>query len=655
MKIISADVMGFCYGVKRALNLAQESGKGSYVLGELVNNPQVNQSLEELGIQTVAGLHDLKQGATVIFRSHGEPPASYVLAETRALQVIDATCPHVKKAQQTAKQLADEGFAVVVIGDRDHPEVQGLKGWAGSTVKVVGTEADIDDLPVGGRYGILGQTTCASETFTTLSGLIAAKAIEHKIIRTICQATLDRQTAAVELAKTVDIMVVVGGKNSANSRRLKELVQEHCKNTVFLETAAELTPELLKNVETAGITAGASTPDWIIEEVINKMQSMDEAIAQDNTQELSAGDIIEGQIVNIGKEEVFVDIKHKSDGVIPRAETALTPPDDLTEIFKVGEVLSLYVLNPDKEGRAVLSRIRAQGVLALEKLKDALENKDVVDVFVEAAVKGGLTCELFGMRGFIPASHTGLEHIEDLSAFVGQTLPAHVIELDFSGAKKKIILSRREILKQEKQALEKAMYAKIEVGRKYTGVVSRLTEFGAFVDLGGIDGLLHVSEISWQKIKHPSDFLKLNDQIQVIVKKIDTDNKKISLNMRDLTPDPWQAVIAGLKEGQLVEGKVSKLTKFGAFILLADDVEGLVHVSEIADERVESPEAVLKPGQEIKAKILKIDKQNKKISLSLVQAKKEEEKREMREHIGNSSELRTSIGSKFDLSKFFEK
>jgi 4-hydroxy-3-methylbut-2-enyl diphosphate reductase len=385
------------------------------------------------------------------------------------------------------------------------------------------------------------------------------------------------------------------------------------------------------------------------------MENMEEMLEQnDDVKKLSPGDIVQGKVVSVGKDEVFVDINYKSEGVIPRAEMALNPPEDLALVAAPGDGLAVMVLDPDKEGGVLLSKVKADAQTALEKLNAIYESKEIIDVFIDAAVKGGVTCEVFGLRGFIPASHTGLERVEDLSVFVGQRLPAQIIELSLDGPRKKVILSRRDLLRQDRAEKEKEFYTKIAAGEKYSGVVSRLADFGAFIDLGGVDGLLHVSEMSWQKVKHPADVLAVNDKIEVLVKKVDAENKKISLSLRDLLEDPWLSGIGGLKEGQIVSGKVTQTTKFGAFVRLNDTVEGLVHVSEIAEERVESPEAVLKAGDEVRVKILKIDKKNKKVSLSIAKAKKEEGRLELKEFIGDNSEFRTSIGSKFDLNKIFD-
>ncbi len=654
MKITKAKYMGFCQGVKRAVNLATESGAGSYTLGPLIHNPQMINRLKKQGITPVDSLYGLKAGSKVIFRSHGEGPSSYNIAQARELTVIDATCPHVKKAQEAAEKFCQDGYRVVIIGEAKHPEVISIKAWGGANTIVIGSSDEVDNLPAGGRYGIVVQTTCTEDAFQKLSSLITDKASESKVARTICKATSERQQAAVELAKNVDTMIVVGGKNSANTNHLRDIVAEHCSNTIFIETADELLSEMLENSKHIGVTAGASTPDWLIEEVINKMEEM-QTIGEGAIANIKAGEIITGVVSSIAKDEVYLDIQHKSDGIILRSEMSLLPPDDLNSLVKVGDSISAMIINPDKDGCVILSKVRADSVLAWERLAAAQENGETLETLVTAVVKGGITVDVLGVRGFIPASHVDVHRIEDFSPMVGQKISAKVIELENEGTRKRVVLSRREVLKEEKAVKEKEFYNKIKSGEKYEGTVSRLANFGAFIDIGGVDGLVHISDMAWHRVKHPSDILNVGDKVQVLVQKVDVENKKISLSLRDLQPDPWFSVIAGIKEGQILEGKVSKFLPFGVFVLLENNAEGLVHISEIAEERIDKPESVLKEGQPVKVKVLGVDKKSKKISLSIAQAKHDAEKNEFKEYLAENNEFTTSIGSKFDLSKLLDK
>lgn len=654
MQTFLAKTMGFCSGVKRAVDMAIASGN-AYTLGPLIHNPQVIEKLKEHGVTKVDSLYGIPEGSKVIFRSHGESPTSYAVAQSRNLEVIDATCPNVKKAQDAAKDLTAEGYHTVIVGDPKHAEVVALKAWGGNGTSVVESKEDVEKLAENEKYGVIAQTTCVKEVFEELSKLIEQKASEAKIINTICPAMRKRQEAAEELAQKVDTVVVIGGRSSANTKHLQEISQKYVDNVILIETAEELDADMFAQSKKVGITAGASTPDWIITEVVKKMESLSDVFTGDGLRKLTFGDIVEGIVVSVNKNEAFVDVKYKSEGLLPRTEFALVAPEDLTTVLAKDDKVEVMVLNLDNEGHIMLSKSKADAETAMEKLTAANEANEVVEVIVTGVVKGGVTCDIFGVNGFIPASHIDITRVEDLSVFVRQTLAAQIIELDLQNPrKKKIVLSRRELLNKEKERKEKELYSSIKVGQKYTGTVTRITNFGAFVDIGGVEGLLHVSDMAWQKVKHPSDVLQINDKVEVLCQKVDVENKKISLNLRDLQQDPWLVAIEKFKEGQIIAGKVSKLAQFGAFVALTDIIEGLVHVSEIAEERVDNPETVLQVDQEVKVKILKIDKKAKKLSLSIAEAKLEEEKEEFKEFLCNDSEFSTSIGSKFDLSKLFQ-
>lgn len=654
MKIIRAKKMGFCSGVKRAVQMALESGSGSYTLGPLIHNPQMIEKLREEGITKADSLYGIPVGSKVVFRSHGEPPTSYNVAQSRNLEIIDATCPFVKKAQEAAKSLSEEGYTVVIIGDPKHPEVESIKLWGGVGTLVIDNEDKANELSEAEKYGIIAQTTCIDEVFEKLQAIIAKKAKDSKVIRTICSSMKERQDATVEIAKKADTVIVIGGRNSANTNHLKEIAENFCKNVFLVETAEELTNDMFEKSRIVGVTAGASTPDWIIEDVIKTIESMDQSFTADGLRRIVFGDLITGTVVKVDKDEVFLDINYKSEGIITKAEFAANPPDDLTTAVKNGDELEVFVLNLGAEGNVMLSKKKADEIAAVDKLKDAYENKQPVEVMITEAVKGGVSCDVFGIRGFIPASHLSLERVDDLSTFVGQKVIADIIELDLEKGRKKVVLSRREMLKKEKAKKEKELYDNIKTGGKYQGVVSRLTNFGAFIDLGGVEGLLHVSEMAWNKIKHPSDVLNVNDKVEVLVQKVEQESKKISLSLRDLLQDPWITEIEKYKEGSVVGGKVTRVAKFGAFVALDEKIEGLVHVSEISEERVENPETVLEPGQKVNVKILKIDKKAKKISLSIIEAKRDAEKAEFAEFINKDSEFSNSIGSKIDMSKLQE-
>ena len=648
MEIFLAQHMGFCYGVKRAVELAVNSGGGS-TLGPLIHNPQMVSRLAEQGVGVVNSLSEIDSG-TVIIRSHGEGPDIYEAASAKHLQVIDATCPHVTKAQRAAKRLAEEGRQIIILGEKNHPEVKSILAWAGNGAVAVETAAEIDALSYIPRLGVVVQTTFSTSLFEELIALLREKTDDLVVERTICNATDQRQQAAVDLAKKCQVMVVVGGRNSGNTRRLAEVCREVGACVYHIETAAELRPDWFAGIKTAGITAGASTPDWIIEEVYHTMQEMN--MENQETVTLETGMIVKGKIVAVRKDAVFVDIGYKSEGIITLAELAYPAPEQASDVVSEGQEVDVLVLDADNaEGNVVLSKVRADKAVAWEKLQAALDAKQSVDAKVTAVVKGGLTVAVFGVRGFVPASQADLHRVEDLNAFVGQTWQLLPIEID--AAKQRVVLSRRVLLEAEQEKQQAALFAKFAEGQVVSGVVRRLASFGAFVDVGGIDALIHISDMSWQRVSSPEEILKVGDQVEAMVIKLDPQNRKIGLSLKKVQQDPWQTAAAELTEGSIVKGRVVKTAKFGAFVQLKDGVEGLVHLSELADHRVNNADDVVTPGQEVMVKVLGIDTKQKRISLSLAQAQQEAERAEFKQYLQHTSSLGVTLGDK--LGHLFKK
>ena len=645
MKIYLAEHRGFCYGVNRAVDMAISSLDENcpvHTLGPIIHNPQMINRLQELGISTVDKLEEIPAGK-VIIRSHGVGPDIYDQAEAKQLQVVDATCPHVKKAQQAAADLLTAGFQVVIVGEPYHPEVQSILAWTNQSAVVVETLAEAEVLPYYSRLGVVAQTTFAADKFQAIVTILKSKCEELKIERTICTATDLRQQAAINLAKKVDIMIVVGGKNSANTTRLASVCRDIGKAAYHIESAKELQPEWFTGVLTAGITAGASTPDWIIKEVYEKMEelNMTDVIKVEN------GSIIEGTVVGVRHDEVFVDIGYKAEGVIPLSELAYPAPQTATDIVSIGQVIEVLVLDADSaDGQVKLSKIQADRITAWDKLDQAFTAKLPIETTITEVVKGGLVSSVFGIRGFIPASQVDLRFVEDLQPFVGQTVQVIPIEIDRE--KQKAVLSRKQILAQEREAKEKELFAKLAVGQSITGKVSRLANFGAFVDVGGIDGLIHISDLSWQRVKNPQEVVNVGDEVTVVVLKVDAEAKKLSLSLKDLERDPWYATVETLAVGTVLTGTVSKLAKFGAFVEFKKGIEGLVHISEMAERRVASPEEVVSVGQQVAVKILAIDKETKRIALSIIQAEQDKERAEFSDYLSTQAPSSgVTLGDKF--------
>lgn len=634
MKSTLASEAGFCFGVKRALDMvlktADETSEKIYTLGPLIHNPQVVDDLSRKGIEVINDISDVSTGI-VIVRSHGIGPDVFERAGELGLRVIDATCPFVKKVQEKARELNEQGYQVIVVGDKEHPEVTGIIGWTDGKGIVVETPEQTEMLPPMKKIGVVSQTTQPEANFNKIVSVLQNKASAIDVFNTICHATTDRQNAAVELAKQVDVMIVIGGKNSANTMKLARLCAETGTPTHQLETAAELDRKWLKGKNSIGITAGASTPDWIIEEVKglmedvtnqeNEMQQLEDALT---IRELHKGDIVTGVVVQVGDDEVMVDVGGKSEGVIPLRECSCSDLKSPREMFKVGDEVEVAVIRvQDDEGKILLSKRMADAEKAWDVLKEAMETKTVVEGVANEVVKGGLLVDV-GVQGFMPASLVDRGYVEDLSKYVGEKLSALVIEVVRES--RKVILSRKPLLDKEYQNKKAELWSELDEGQVRKGVVKRLTNFGAFVDIGGVDGLLHISEMAWYRVAHPSEILKENDEIEVFILSADKTNEKISLSLKKIIPNPWQNIEEKYTAGKQVTGKIVRIAPFGAFVELEPGVDGLIHISQFSDRKISSPSEVVKIGDQVTAQVTEVDLDKHKISLSVKQLRKEEEK-----------------------------
>ncbi len=635
MEVIRADKAGFCFGVQRALDLVEKSAatKDVATLGPLIHNRQVVERLAERGVRAVASVKDA-QAKTVIIRSHGVAPQVYREAEEAEIEIIDATCPFVQKAQQLAATAA-ETRQVIVVGDKEHPEVQGILGWAGGQALAIETVEEACSLPHYQSLTVLAQTTQPIVNYNAIVDELRCHTEDITVVNTICSATQERQDAARALSDQVDVMVVVGGKSSANTRKLARICTDKAP-TYLVETASELEEIWFKGAKTAGLTAGASTPDWIIEEVYRKMSEMDEKepVAQgadernqegmnmeswdEGLQKLHRGALVTGTVVKMTDDEVFVDIGWKSEGVIARRELAVgsvTKPED---VVSMGDQISVVVLRVEnEEGYPVLSKRRADEAGSMDRLAELAESKEEIQAKVIEVVKGGLLVNV-GMRGFVPASQIQFGYVEDLNQFLGQTLRLRVIEFD--PGKKKVVLSQKAILAEEQESKRKGLMETLHEGDVVKGVVRRLANFGAFVDIGGMDGLLHVSDMAYSRLKHPSELLQVEDEVEVQVLKVDREHEKVALGLKQLKQSPWSAVGDKYPVGSLVTGKVVRIAPFGAFVQLEDGVDALVHISQLANRRVAKVEEVVQVGDMISAKVIECKPEEKRISLSIREA-----------------------------------
>lgn len=682
LNLILAEHAGFCFGVKRALNLlegALNQKKPIYTLGPLIHNPQVVEYFKKRGVKVVENLSQInKQNAVIVFRTHGVSPEIFSEARERGLSIIDATCPFVKRVQKKARQLLRQGYQVIIVGDPLHPEVQAINSWCENKAKIVNNQADLNNLHFCDKLGVVSQTTTNKDIWAKIVEDLKQKFPEAKTFNTICNATSQRQKAAKELASAVDLMIVIGGYNSSNTRKLAELCKNVGTKTYHIEEAKELDPAWLKKAKNVGITAGASTPDWIIKEVISKMKEIsekdlmehetpqggenlnkEEAVTGQNQDlkekyeetfvTLKPGEVITGTVVQVNENEVMVNVGYKSDGIIPLHELSAESFASPEEIVKNGDKIDVYVLKiEDKEGNLILSKKRADIKKAWDEIENIYQNKDEIEAEVTEQVKGGLLANVKGLRGFIPASHVALHYVPDLGEYIGKKLKFKIIEVDKK--KNRIILSHKIVMEEEQERKRKETWESIKEGQIIKGKVQRLTDFGAFVDVGGVDGLIHISELSWGRVNHPSEVVKEGDEIEVKVLGVDRERGRISLGLKQILPDPWENIEEKYKIGTIITGKVVKLVNFGAFVEVEPGVEGLVHISQISREHIAKPEDVLAVGQEIKAKILDITPEEHKMSLSIREAEGSDYNRKQNETAINSEKNERSgvtIGEMF--------
>lgn len=629
MEIIVAKTAGFCFGVNRAVSTAYnllDAGEGRiYTFGQIIHNDDVVASLQKKGAAVIdeAGL-EVEPGHVVI-RAHGVSPEVYSLLEEREFKISDATCPYVKKIHKLVSEKYAEGFKIIIIGDRNHPEVKGINGWCNNTACIVNGEEEALELPDSDdRICVVAQTTMISEKWDRICALLENKYRRLEKHDTICRATSARQQEAADIAAKVDLMLVIGSKSSSNTQKLYELCSKRCPLTFNIETCGDLPLVDIKKIKKIGITAGASTPDRIIKEVIEKMEDINRQENEVSFKEafenslvsLQTGEIVKGKIIGFNNAEVYVDMGYKSDGIIPIEEFTDDPDFDPEKSLKIGEEIEVFIIRVnDGEGNVLLSKKKVDSIRNIDKLEEAYANKTPVRVKVLEAVSGGLVATSGGVRIFIPASQVGERFVKDLGEYVKQTINVRIIE--YNKQKKKFVGSQRALLLEERSRLEAEFWSGIEAGKRYTGTVKSVTDFGIFVDIGGVDGLVHISELSWGKVKHPSEVAKEGDMLEVTVLEFDREKKRISLGYRKPEDNPWFKATEKYKEGDVVKGKVVRLVPFGAFVELEEGIDGLVHISQISNSRIARPGDVLEIGQQIEAKLIEVNIEAKKISLSI--------------------------------------
>ena len=628
MQIILAKTAGFCFGVNRAVKLTYElleQGRPVATLGPLIHNPQVVEDLESKGAITCDSVDDVPDGCEVVIRSHGVGQSVYDKISTRRLAYHDATCPFVTKIHKIAARAGAEGAMLLVAGDAKHPEVQGIVGHTTGKVEVFANLAELEkllpELTQQKSIFAVAQTTFNVQSWETCKEFLKKQCTNAKIFDTICNATWARQQEAEDLSQKCDHMVVIGGHHSSNTQKLLQVAARHTK-AINVETADELDKDWLNGARIVGVTAGASTPSSIIEEVLNCMSeeirddmSFEEMLAASEAKPLYAGKIVKAKVISVSPTECVVGIDgSKHTGIVKLSEMSHDPNAKMEDLVKVDDELDLVVVKTnDQEGVDTLSRVRFEAQKGMKDVSEAAENGTVMEGDVMEANKGGVVVNVKGVRVFVPRSQATMRRDEDYTKLVGQHVKLVITEC----AGRKIVGSINKVTAEENKAKRDEFWKNVEVDKQYTGVVKSLTSYGAFVDIGGVDGLCHISELSWNNIKHPSEVVSVGDTIEVYVKSYDPENQKVSLGYKKEEDNPWEKLKNEYPIGSEFEAPVVSITKFGAFVRILPGIDGLVHISEISNERVNKVSDVLKVGDMVKVKLINVDFDRKRISLSM--------------------------------------
>ena len=719
MKVEIAEKAGFCFGVDRAVKMAYQLSEtpGKHACyGMLIHNQDVTEGLKSRGLPVLESMEEIPEGIELLIRAHGIPKEEQRWLEEQGVRIVDATCPYVKKIHRIVEKAHKEGRQVVICGDKTHPEVKGIHGWCEDTAIILGSEDEIEDiLKLDSQISltIVAQTTIRADFLKKITEKLKKHFTNVEIFDTICNATAERQKAAAELSARCDCMLVVGGKNSSNTRKLFEVCKERCEATYSVENAKELKKYISKGIIPenkkikVGITAGASTPDAVIKEVYltmaeNNEMNFAEAL-EETLKPLKSGEVVKGVVIGITPTEVQVDIGNKYDGVIPFDELTSDPSADINALVKMGEEIDVYVVHvSDRDGVVTLSKKKIDAVKGMEELQAAFENKEVLTGRVVELVRGGVVTIAKGVRVFIPASECADRFLADLGVLLNTEQNFKIIKMDVDRrGRQRVVGSIKVIAKEEnakaaaafwetaevgkqykgtiksltsfgafvdlggvdglvhiselspvriahpseavavgdeievyikemnqaenrvslvkelKEQKAAAFWEDAEVGKEYTGMVKSLTSFGAFVDLGGVDGLVHISELSWQRIKHPSEVVKTGDTLTVYIKELNKETGKVSLGYKKEEDSPWVKATADLKEGDVVKCKIVRILPFGAFAEVAPFVDGLIHISQISNERISKPSDVLAIGDMVDAQIVEINQETKQIGLSM--------------------------------------
>lgn len=622
MEVTVAKSAGFCFGVKRAVETVEaELNKGKHVLtyGPIIHNEEVVSELERkgVGIYQPGAAYNSERMGTIVIRSHGITRQEQENLITQGFEIVDATCPFVKKIHRIVEEQSKDGRVILIFGDENHPEVIGIRGWSFTDTFVLNSAEDIEKLalPEGTKACVVAQTTFNYKKFQELVEILEKKRYDIIVLSTICNATEERQSETSQLAALSEAMIVIGGKQSSNTKKLYEIARNKCENTYYIQKLDDLDLSQFKSFRCVGITAGASTPNTIIKEVQKIMSEMSfDQLLEESLKTIHNGEVVEGTVIRVKEDEIVLNIGYKADGIITRSEYTNAPNVDLTKLVNEGDTMQAKVLKVnDGEGQVLLTYKRLAAEKGNKKLEEAFNNKEVLKATVSAVLEGGLSVVIDEARIFIPASLVSDTYEKDLSKYKDQEIEFVISE--FNPRRRRIIGDRKQLLVAKKQELQKELFARIQIGDVVEGKVKNVTEFGAFIDLGGVDGLLHISEMSWGRIESPKKVFKVGDTVKAFIK--DIQGEKVALSMKFPDQNPWAEADEKFAVGNIVTGKVARMTDFGAFVELVPGVDALLHVSQIAREHIEKPADVLKVGQEIEAKIVDFNFADKKISLSM--------------------------------------
>ena len=625
-----ARTAGFCYGVRRAVEMAERAAAEGpvFLLGHITHNDHVIRRLEDMGAVTISSPEEAPEGSTVLIRAHGEPDGVYAALEARGCRVLDATCPNVIRIHEIVRDAERRERVPVIVGEADHPEILGILGCTRRGTVVSGWEEleqilkkrpDFSGLPLT----FVSQTTAISANWEKIVENAKKVCTNAEFFDTICNATSRRQSEALELAARCGAMIVIGDPKSSNTRRLAQLCASKCPVVIRTERGTDIDRGQFRQIGTLGITAGASTPEWIIKEVSNKMsdevmeieQSFAEML-EESFKILNTGDRVTGTVAAITPTEIQVELGVKYPGTIPLSELSDDPDVKVEDIAKVGEEIeAIVMLVSDRDCVVKLSKKRLDADKNWETVENAVENRDVLEGIITEENKGGLVANVKGIRVFIPASQSGKPRGADLAEMVKTRVQLRITEVN--RARRRVVGSIRAVAAEARAAAAAAIWDNIEVGKRYSGTVKSLTSYGAFVDIGGVDGMVHISELSWSRIKTPAEVVSVGDPLEVYVISFDPEKKKISLGVKDHSQEPWTVFTEKYSVGDVAPVRVVKLMTFGAFAEIVPGVDGLIHISQLADHRVEKPGDVVSEGDTVDAKITAIDEENKKVSLSI--------------------------------------